>query len=426
MRATIFGLSLASILIAVGVPGAAADEQTDACVATPSRACILEAALASAAGVKDAALRASNEASVAAAEARYGLRALASKNLARAIEAEKTIPEPQADRPRAGVAVAQAEAGDFASALAEARSIKTVERRIFALSGVGEALQHAGRADDAASSFEQAIGAAQSLAGAKQINALALIAKSQAAVGSPNATVTYDLALKAAKAQNSIFFPNVIVTLRANSGEIVEALRDALSIEEPDKSIALASIVDAQVKTGRIAEASELAMGIDYDQERLHALVAVAVAQARMGKVKEATLSIMQAQFAAGSMRRESRAAARAEIAGAQAAAGLANDSDAGIDEARAALANQTEPSERDTTSAAIALALARSGQIAKAIALALTLSSEINRSLSLEAIANDEEAAKNYGDALRALLSIPIDDMWINAMVELAAQAPP
>jgi len=178
-------------------------------------------------------------------------------------------------------AIARAEAGDFASALAEARSIKTVERRIFALNGVGAALQRAGHGDDAASSFEQAIGAAQSLAGAKQLNELMLIAESQASVGLPNATATYDLALKTAKAQNSIFFPNVIASLRANSGEIVEALRDASSIEEPDKSIALASIVSAQLKAARIADASELASGIDYDEERLHALVAVAQARTR-------------------------------------------------------------------------------------------------------------------------------------------------
>ena len=353
------------------------------------------------------------------------MRALASKTLARTIEATKAIPEPQSDRPRASIAIAHAEAGDFASALAEARSIKTVESRIFALNGVGAALQRAGRTDDAASSFEQAIGDAQSLAGAKQINQLVLIARSQASVGSPNATVTYDLALKTAKAQNSILFPTVIASLRANSGEIVEALRDALSIEESDKSIALAAIVNAQLKAGRIADASELASGIDYDEERLHALVAVAVAQARTGKVKEATDSIMQAQSVAASIRPERRAVARAEIAGAQAAAGLAMDSAAGVDEAREALAKQTQPSDRDPISAAIALALARSGQIPKAIELALTLSSEINRSSSLEDIADDEAAAKSYGDALRALLSIPIDDRRTNSMIELAAKAP-
>jgi hypothetical protein len=425
MRATILGLSLASILFAGLVGGVAADEQTDACIAAPTRACILEAALSTGASAQDTALRASDDAIVAAAQGRYGLRALASKNLARAIEAAKAIPEPQGDRPRASIAIAHAEAGDFASALAEARSIKTVESRIFALNGVGAASQRAGRADDAASSFEQAIGAAQSLAGAKQLNQLILIAESQASVGLPNATVTYDLALKTAKAQNSIFFPTVIASLRANSGEIVEALRDALSIEESDKSIALAAIVNAQLKAGRIADASELASGIDYDEERLHALVAVAVAQARTGKVKEATDSIMQAQSVAASIRPERRAVARAEIAGAQAAAGLAMDSAAGVDEAREALAKQTQPSDRDPISAAIALALARSGQIPKAIELALTLSSEINRSSSLEDIADDEAAAKSYGDALRALLSIPIDDRRTNSMIELAAKAP-
>ena len=143
------------------------------------------------------------------------------------------------------------------------------------------------------------------------------------------------------------------------------------------------------------------------------------------GKVKEATDSIMQAQSAAASIRPERRAAARAEIAGAQAAAGLASDSAAGVDEAREALAKQTRPSERDPISAAIALALARSEQIPKAIELALTLSSEIDRSSSLEDIADDEAAAKNYGDALRAVLSIPIDDRRTNLMIELAAKAP-
>jgi len=88
-------------------------------------------------------------------------------------------------------------------------------------------------------------------------------------------------------------------------------------------------------------------------------------------------------------------------------------------------LAKQTRPSERDPISAAIALALARSEQIPKAIELALTLSSEIDRSSSLEDIADDEAAAKNYGDALRAVLSIPIDDRRTNLMIELAAKAP-
>lgn len=424
MRPMISSLSLASILFALQVGGVAADEQTNVCIAAPTRACILEAALSTGASTTDAASRASDDAIVAAAEARYGLRELASRNLAQAIGAAKAVPEPQADRPRASIAIAHAEAGDFASALAEARSIKTVERRIFALNGVGAALQRAGRADDAAASFEQAIGAAQSLAGAKQLNQLALIAKSQASVGLPNATATYDLALKTAKAQNSILFPTVIVFLRANSGEIVEALRDALSIEEPDKSIAFASIVNAQLKAGRIADASELAAGIDYDAEHLRALVAVSMAQARMGKVKEAAHSIVEAQSVAASMRQQDRGAARAEIAGAQAASGLASELAAGIDDAREALAKQTEPSERDAISAAIALALARSGQLPKAIELALTLSSETKRSTALEDIADDEVAAKSYGGALRALLSIPIDDTRINLMIELAANA--
>jgi len=123
-------------------------------------------------------------------------------------------------------------------------------------------------------------------------------------------------------------------------------------------------------------------------------------------------------------MRQQDRGAARAEIAGAQAASGLASESAAGIDDAREALAKQTEPSERDAISAAIALALARSGQLPKAIELALTLSSETKRSTALEDIADDEVAAKSYGGALRALLSIPINDTRINLMIELAANA--
>ena len=179
--------------------GARADEATDACIAAPTRACVLDAALAEGAGVADPTLHASIIAFVAAAEQREGLEDAATANLARAIEETKALSEPQSDRPRSQHHSAKVGDGRVRRRRREAQSIKSVDRRIMALVGVAMALQRQGRPTDAAAFFEQAIGAAQSAPDDQRVIALVNDRARRGESGTDEAAATFDLARNAAR-----------------------------------------------------------------------------------------------------------------------------------------------------------------------------------------------------------------------------------
>ena len=106
-----------------------ADAGWEACVSAPHRACVLDELLEAGSAGKSAASRASVIASVSAAQARAGLSADAAKSLARALEEAQALEAPERDLPRAAIAVAEADAGDFAAAMGSAGSVEAVPLR---------------------------------------------------------------------------------------------------------------------------------------------------------------------------------------------------------------------------------------------------------------------------------------------------------
>lgn len=422
VAAAICSIALAAAL----ATGARADEKIDACVASPSRACVLDLAVAEGAGAADPALHASIIAFVAAAQERAGLEDAAAANLARAIEETKALGKSQSDRPRASIAAAKAEMGEFAAAEEEARSIKSVDRRITALVGVAMALQRQGRASEAAADFEQAIGAAQSAPDKQRVIALVNIARAEAKAGRDEAPATFDLARKAARDGHDAIFAAVVTMQQSEAGEFVQAFLAIQGLPENRRNMPLQALAIAEARAGKLEEAAAVAGSITYEPGQVAALAAVSVGESRASQSAPAIAHIKAAQQAADAITEpDLRGEAEAAIAGAQAAAGLFEEAKAGLEAARQESELEHDAGGRYSTTATIALALARAGRVPEAIETALRQSSPGAKISSLIAIAADREAAKADGEALSALLAIPTDEARTFNLVEFAGRLP-
>ncbi len=401
-----------------------ADAGWEACVSAPHRACVLDELLEAGSAGKSAASRASVIASVSAAQARAGLSADAAKSLARALEEAQALEAPERDLPRAAIAVAEADAGDFAAAMGSAGSVEAVPLRIFALVGVARALQRAGRAVEAGAVFSQAMGAAGSISGDERVRAFTSIAEAQASGGLP-AAAAFDAAVSAAKAQqpdNNSFW---VVAARAEAGELKEAMRDAQAMKESDRVFVLAALAKALAAAGDLDGAAALVPSISTEGGRVDAGTAVAIAAAKAGKTEQAAGLLQQAlEVANAEGVHIIRPELLAEIAGAEALAGLATRADAHLAEAQAAVSGQPE-FDRDDLINAVAVALARAGRDRDARAAAKAISSDFGRALALKSVAKEEAEAKDFSGALCALLEITPNSIRLQELFGLAAKLP-
>ena len=119
------------------------------------------------------------------------------------------------------------------------------------------------------------------------------------------------------------------------------------------------------------------------------------------------------------------RASAVAVLAGAEAAADLADQSKTDFEATRQAIAQESDSRVKDGLAAALALALARAGRAQEGIEAASRIGSPGAKVSALVAIAADREAAKAYGEAFAALLAIPLDEARTFNLIEFAGRLP-
>jgi hypothetical protein len=197
-------------------------------------------------------------------------------------------------------------------------------------------------------------------------------------------------------------------------------------LSENRRNMPLQALAIAEARAGKLEEAAAVAGSITYEPGRVAALAAVSVGESRAGQGAAAIAHVKAARQAAEAITDPGlRAQAAAAIAGAQAAAGLAEEAKAGLEAAQQEDEQEHDTGGRFSTSATIALALARAGRVQEAIETASRQSSPGAKTSALIAIAADREAAKAYGEAFSALLAIPTDDARTFNLTEFAGRLP-
>jgi tetratricopeptide (TPR) repeat protein len=416
---------LSTVFSCPAVAPAWADNARESCLANPDRACLLDIEIEKAALIKDAGLRLEIVAHVAAAQAKACLFAPAATNLARAIREAAALDEPQRSAPRGEIAVAQAEAGDFPAALASAHSIEAISERAAPLAGIAAALQTAGRGDEAAPVFMEAIQAAKATPDGRAWISVDEIAKIQASANMPTAVATFDLAFQLAPSRAPDAVTYLVAEARAEAGETAEAARDAKAMSRFDEDYVLGVVATSQAGVGKIEDALASAQAITNVGMRVSALSAIVLAEIRASKMQDATALIGQMQSLVAAHASEyAQAWLYADLAGVEARAGLRKQAIVHFAKAQEATAAETEALDRDRDIGRIAIALARAGHRPEAVAMAAKISPTYHANgEALEAIAHDAEEDGDYSDAARALLAISYEPTCAWDLVKLAAE---
>ena len=416
---------IAGLLFAAVTLAAQADEARDACRKAPTRDCALAAAGAAADKITAPFWRANMLASVAAAERRAGLDR-ANHTLAQAEDVAKQIAADSAEgaKPPA-FAAARAEMGDWAGAVGYANGIDEPAAKATAFAQIALAEQRHGRVMDAKVHFALALSTAGAVEAAHRSILIASVARAEGKAGLPDAASTYDLALAGEKANGKGPQRMAIIYQMIRAGVFDRALVEIMDAPQENRDFPLRQLVGALARAGRGDQGATAAASIGQHALSVGAWADLAAADFRAGRGLDGAQKLVKAAAIGEAEATDvGKIEAKATIAGAEAAGGMMERAKGHIAEARAALAAEANPIFKQSLSEALALALARAGDVDAGIETLLIVQPQV-RSAYLVSMADDLEAAKRPGEAFVALGAIPADDFRANLLMELAERLP-
>ena len=238
------------------------------------------------------------------------------------------------------IAVAQAEAGQFSAAVETAASIDNLSERTKALLAVAVIQQKAGNVEDARTTASRAADAARAIRDPyNRAPALGDVAATYIEMGDrQSARATIDTAAAGVSdvyAYHQALTLTTVAAAQTKAGNIREARANIRQAAEVAKSIQdsnqrtgrLKAIVSVGVDAEQFIEAAQVAELLTDPYDRARALVDVALAQAKAGRVEPARVTIeMAADFAESSDEPFERTHARALVANVQTTIGDITD----------------------------------------------------------------------------------------------------
>ncbi|MFQ5783572.1 MAG: peptidoglycan-binding protein [Alphaproteobacteria bacterium] len=317
------------VAVAAGArPPRPSEDETAACFAAPTPACLLDEARAAAASVDRVELRDWAFGELAAAFAGAGDGAAARATAGRMADPRLVIST------LGKIAVAQAGAGDYRGARTTARAIPDTRLRARALNAVAAAQAVAGDAGATRLSLAEALAATGTVADpGRRALLLSEIAGIEAKLGDRTGAAAHldeaaAGARRAATADERGRLLGRIAASQADAGLPAEALATTDRIAEPrHRAPALIRVAVAQAERGAIARAFATAATIDDPHARALALLELALIQDKAGDPAAARATLGKARAVAEAIAfAYTRAYALGRIARAQAETGAPGD----------------------------------------------------------------------------------------------------
>ena len=350
---------------------------------------------------------------IASAQAKVGALQDARTTIAKALRAMNEVEEPR-NRAHAfaSIAVAQAQVGaardaekSISAALAAARRIQDAGEREFALLDIAKSQAGAGM-------IREALATAAEMEDSDWVGyALASIAKAEVEAGRIRDAVVTAEGMEDVVEQSDAF--RWIAGALAEAGQFQEAVAIAQKAGNfPRQAGAFVSIAKAQAVAGMFSEALATVRKIQfsYYRDQARALSAIALAQARAGKITNSLANFRSALEAAERENNEffpEQSRAFSEVALAQAQAGQVRNADRTFARALQVTEEIEDDDARSEAFGFIAAAQAKAGRraeaarsFARALEIAREIDNDFTRADVLLAVASAQAEAGNVHDA--------------------------